>query len=258
MTMGDWKAKIAAETLLKEYAITEPNEVELETVVKTEGVLLETKPIKGADGRIVFHGKRAVIVVSSQITHPGRRRFVIAHELGHFKMHKELKTNFQCTEADFLDFHTNGSHETEANVFASEFLMPKFIFKNEMPKGKAPHECVFSLSDKFQTSWTATAMRFVQHGNFPSCLLFSKAGFVKWYKRSDDFIGRYPRQGEPVPTNSIAAEYFKKGVPKDNPSIIQPVWFKDDLPRDCYFYEYCLPIPTQNAALSLVWRCEQF
>ena len=252
------KAKIAANKLVKEYAISEPNELPLEDIVIGERLFLEEKIIKGADGRIVFGKNHAVIIVNSQIKNKGKRRFVIAHELGHFKMHKNLQINFQCTEADFLDFHTNGSHEMEANVFAAEFLMPNSIFKNQLPDGQLPHECVFALSDIFQTSWTATALRFVEHGNFPSCLFFSKNGFIKWYKPSGDFPAKFPKQGVNVPLNSVAADYFNGKILKDNPGIVQSIWFKDGLPRDWYFYEFCLPIPSQNAALSLVWRCEEW
>lgn len=256
--MGELKAKIGAEILLKNYAITEPNEVQLEDIIAAEGLLLEEKPIKGADGRIVFGRERAVIVVNKQISNVGRRRFVIAHELGHFRLHKNLHINFQCTEADFLDFHTNGSHETEANVFAAEFLMPRSIFKKEIPAGKEPHECISNLANKFQTSWTATAIRFVDFGNFPACVFFSKAGFIKWYKRSNDFIGKFPRQGEAVPLNSVASDFFSGKALKDNPGVISSVWFKDNLSQDCYFFEYCLPIHSQNAALSLIWLCEKW
>lgn len=50
----------------------------------------------------------------------GRRRFTLAHELGHFLMH----------EGDFTDngFETpSSSIEREANLFAKELLMPSHL-----------------------------------------------------------------------------------------------------------------------------------
>lgn len=81
--------------------------------------------------------KRVVIGVNSA-HHNNRRRFTVAHELGHFLLHEGevIHIDKQSTSQGFqLNFRNAKSSEgvdikeKEANLFAAELLMPsKFIY----------------------------------------------------------------------------------------------------------------------------------
>ena len=61
---------------------------------------------------------------------PGRRRFTIAHELGHWYLHAEGVTDFTryCRDADLLaEPHMEG----EANAFAAALLTPEPILREQ-------------------------------------------------------------------------------------------------------------------------------
>ena len=61
---------------------------------------------------------------------PGRRRFTIAHELGHWYLHAEGSTDFTryCRDADLLaERHMEG----EANAFAAALLTPEPILREQ-------------------------------------------------------------------------------------------------------------------------------
>ena len=65
----------------------------------------------------------AEIFVNSQQT-PTVKNFTLAHELGHFLLHK----NSNSFRIDFQDYSAEGdplNQETEANYFAGSLLMPK-------------------------------------------------------------------------------------------------------------------------------------
>jgi len=83
---------------------------------------VETKDISGA----VDHGEKIIFVNATDS--PGRKRFTIAHELGHIVL--------DGADANHVDYrhqmgYTDGqqSKERDANMFATELLMPRHIFE---------------------------------------------------------------------------------------------------------------------------------
>jgi Zn-dependent peptidase ImmA (M78 family) len=52
---------------------------------------------------------------------PRRKLFTIAHELGHYFLHRQLKNQFTC---DISSTTPSNDIEREANAFAAELLMP--------------------------------------------------------------------------------------------------------------------------------------
>ena len=130
------KAARAAIKVINEFSITEPNEYPIEDIIIAKEIFFQNKPMKGADGRIIFGKNNAIITINDSINYPQKRRFVAAHELGHFELHKNLERFYNCTEADFMKWNKEGNHEVEANEFAAELLMPRNIFKKELNNNK--------------------------------------------------------------------------------------------------------------------------
>ncbi len=123
--------KILAEKLIKDAQISEAP-VSLQRVIeylqttrtidvrridigeKVSGLLVVCKEVDAEYATIGFNGK-----------HPWcRRRFTIAHEIGH------LLLGHTCTNNQY-----DGSHnEAEANMFAGELLVPTKFIKKDYPK----------------------------------------------------------------------------------------------------------------------------
>ena len=255
------RARSAAIKLIGEYAITLPNEIPIEDIIIGQGVLFEEKSMNGADGRIMFSKKNAIIVINSNIKDKNRRRFVIAHELGHFELHKNLERFYVCDEKSFMDFHQKGSQEAEANNFAAELLMPTKIFQSLLKREPFSVQSIIELSCIFTTSITSTAIKYTQYGNHPIAVFFAQNGIIKWCAKSDDFICEYNRsKGEPLHNQSVAFDSLKTKKIADKPQIVMPyVWFKDfNISPTLYFWEQCVAIPSINAVLSFVWVSEEF
>lgn len=72
------------------------------------------------------------IMLNQSIDNLGRKNFTIAHELGHFFLSHHLTTNaFYCCDNEILEEAQAGSTcESEANYFASCFLMPEAKIKS--------------------------------------------------------------------------------------------------------------------------------
>jgi Zn-dependent peptidase ImmA (M78 family) len=255
------KGKRAAQKLMRECGIEDPIEFPLDLIVYGRGATLVEKPLKNSEGRIVFGRTKAIITVNSDIAYSGKKRFVIAHELGHFEMHRHLVPVHHDTDAT-LEYFKNGHQETEANEFASELLMPEQLFKKECFGKKFSPNLLRSLADRFQTSVTSVAYKYFELGDHPICLFYSHNNQVKYWKRPDG----YPhfindRTKLTPPEDSVAAEFFdKQKIYKKEHSkqqIWKSTWFELkhwENDSDFKFYEYCIVTPAYNTVLSLVWE----
>ncbi|OKP66789.1 hypothetical protein BTE77_31435 [Ensifer adhaerens] len=80
-------------------------------------------------GLLDFQAKRIYV---NKADHPNRQRFTIAHELGHWMLHKEA---FQADPEAypvlprFQHVEESNAFEQEANAFASELLVPEHLLK---------------------------------------------------------------------------------------------------------------------------------
>jgi len=84
-----------------------------------------------------------------------RKRFTIAHEIGHYILHSILQES-----RPIIAFRTEGSNraEAEANCFAAELLMPRKQFKEIFQETKGDF---IKISSKFHVSSEAVYWRAV-------------------------------------------------------------------------------------------------
>jgi Zn-dependent peptidase ImmA (M78 family) len=111
--------------------------IDLEKITKVLGISVEddmTLHQKGVVGEICFSGNEPVVRINPfENTYRPRRRFTLAHELGHFCLHREgahkgfvdSKETMSRSES-YWDFY-----ESEANNFAAQLLMPKSLIIKE-------------------------------------------------------------------------------------------------------------------------------
>lgn len=255
------KGKYAAQKLMSECGMNDPTEFPLDLIVFGRGATLIEKPLNNSEGRIVFGAKKAIITVNSNITYEGKKRFVLAHELGHFEMHRDLVPVHHDNDAT-LEYFKNGHQETEANEFASELLMPEHLFKKECKGKKFGPDLLRSLANRFKTSITSTAYKYFELGEHPICLFYSHANKVRYWKRPEG----YPhfindRTKLPPPEDSVATEFFEEQKVYSKNQSKQPIWKSTwfelkygENDNDFEFYEYCIVTPKFNTVLSIVWK----
>jgi Zn-dependent peptidase ImmA (M78 family) len=125
-------------------------------------------------------------------TSPRRRRFTIAHELGHFLLPWHRQQKFSCKSSDIKDSGNNRglapeqiTIETEANAFASELLMPSSAFKNFIDNFETPTLLdLSSLSDRFDVSFEATVHRYKALSDQPLAFVFSHNNIVRYWVKT--------------------------------------------------------------------------
>lgn len=95
-------------------------------LIESHGIIIyEMSALEKFDGISFFTDKGFPVIVINKSFSNDRKRFTIAHELGHILLHNE--SNFPVSE-----FRDDKIKEKEANEFASEFLMPEADIKNSL------------------------------------------------------------------------------------------------------------------------------
>jgi Zn-dependent peptidase ImmA (M78 family) len=260
-------AHIQAQELLQNCGLDEITDFDMDLFVAGLGAILMEEELKNYDGKIIFGNNKAIIKVNSNIQFSERKRYVIAHEIGHLLMHK----NMQLPDDTFSNFNIiegmekvlkNGRQELEANEFATELLMPEELFLKEAEGRKFSPLLIKQLAQRFKTSLTATIFRYMQLDLHPICLVFIENGKVKYWKKSDElkvWLNDYIKL--PPPSDSVAAEYIEEGyafiykLEEKAQTISKSTWFSlNEYDEDTEFYEYCIPTKRYKTILSVIWE----
>lgn len=120
-------AQQEARRLLDRFGYDLP--VGVEAIVRALGITIRMQPLEeSVSGMLVVKDGRAIIGVNES-HHPNRQRFSIAHELGHYLLHRKVSNVF-VDAVYFRDEESsegNKRQEIEANAFAAELLMPERV-----------------------------------------------------------------------------------------------------------------------------------
>jgi hypothetical protein len=146
---------------------------------------LETEAFEG--GLIILPHRSHGAILVNKAARKGRRRFTIAHELGHFCIptHKPVKDDkFLCSRDDMRlwaasERNTYARMEVEANKFAALLLMPPPLLRKYMSKFRDPNlSHVLDIHDDFEVSKDAAARAYAQHHDEPIAVCVVKDGKV--------------------------------------------------------------------------------
>ena len=115
----------------------------------------------------------------------GRRRFTIAHEFGHFLMHRQLlPEGIECDE-NAVTFRDGLDLEAEADTFAATLLMPFDDFRRQLDADTVPDlETLSELAARYGVSLISCVLRWLEYTHRRSMIVISRDGFVLWSRSS--------------------------------------------------------------------------
>lgn len=115
-----------------------------------------SKEISGLIRKDPERGGPSGYAIITNAAHPvTRRRFTIAHEIGHFVLHTE-SLGAGVTDDGLYRSHLGGPMEVQANRFAGWLLMPRRLILEEVNRGT---DSVADLARIFDVSKSAMAVR---------------------------------------------------------------------------------------------------
>jgi Zn-dependent peptidase ImmA (M78 family) len=124
---GRKRAQAKARELLHRFGDDIP--IDVVAMASACGVVVRSETLEEfVSGLLLVRGDEAVIGVNAD-HHSNRRRFTIAHELGHYLLHLDRSAFFLDASPVYFrqetTVATDLNQEREANAFAAELMMPE-------------------------------------------------------------------------------------------------------------------------------------
>jgi Zn-dependent peptidase ImmA (M78 family) len=118
-----------AQRVLSEFRIKSAP-VPVEKIATRLGTKIKYAPYEGEIAGMLVRGADETVIGVNSLHHPNRQRFTIAHELGHFLLHKG-DVHIDRAFRNAISSQAVDPDEIEANRFAAELLMPFNLIKKD-------------------------------------------------------------------------------------------------------------------------------
>ena len=144
---------------------------------------------------------------------------------------------------------------TDAEVFAVELLLPEKLVRKKCEVSPVDLRPVKKLAEAFETSVTATAIRFIDFSPEECALVYSEKGCIKWSRKSETCWWRVLRWGAELEPASLASDFFRKGSMSEDPEEVRgDAWIESESGRCPDIVEHSMPIPSLDAVVTMLWR----
>lgn len=170
---------------------------------------------KGVEGMLMPHPNGSGewgIIYNESIRSAGRRNFTLAHELGHYLLHRQDHPGgLECTNRNMADWDgARNRIEAEANTFASYLLMPLDDFRAQIKGRPIDIDVMTELADRYAVSLTAAILKWMTITDKRAMIVVGKEGFIDWAWSSQPLLrsGVYYAARQTVielPARSLAA-----------------------------------------------------
>ena len=188
-------------------------------------VLWERELPNTCDGCLMQVGNAWGILVNAKIRSEARRKFTIAHEIGHYLLERDSTRSCSLDEqlnaiiAEQEDDTENEQaqkqeyllSEQRANQFAVELLMPSPIFSADSSSlSQVGLPAISILATQYGTSLTSTGIHYTRLSDLVCAIVFSDAGIIRYFAYSDGFRENkncYLQSGQPLHPDVLASRF---------------------------------------------------
>lgn len=249
------RARRAARELLRRWGVRSAADIRLEAIARAMGIDVIEGPLDGARARL-GGGPRPVIRISDAATVPGAKRFSLAHEIGHHVLEHPLAcTDTLCGQLpSVIEDPAARDREAEANLFASELLMPRALVAPRCGVRPPTLSIPLSIVEEFQTSLHASAIRFVELTSERCAIAYSERGTVVWATTSRRFVDRIT-PGTPIAEASVAHACASFATTSERTDTVAAhTWLRATIDPDAELIEQSAMLPHIGGVITLLWR----
>jgi Zn-dependent peptidase ImmA (M78 family) len=133
--------------------------LDMEKLISCYDIELRYEPMDSNQSGTLKYERGIWVIEVNESHHRKRQRFTMAHELGHYFLHKEKNVDF--VDTTFFRSSMSDSVEYAANEFAAKLLMPELEVKELINEGV---KNLGELAEKFDVSVAAMKYRVVSMG----------------------------------------------------------------------------------------------
>ncbi len=203
------------------------------------------------------------IIYNSAMQSKGRINYTLAHELGHYLLHRlDYPNGIECGEQDMVRWDSAfGVIEHEANVFAANLLMPLDDYRKQISATSAIDlDMIGHCADRYGVSLIAAALRWIEYTERRAVLVVSRDGFVLWARsskaafRSGVYFKTSNRAPIPIPVGSLASGNLTTENQRQGIQLPPGAWFNESCTEMVVFselYEFTISLlQLENNALN--------
>ncbi len=164
------------------------------------------------------------IIYNNDTAYEGRERFTLAHEFGHYLLHRRPLAGqgggpLNDEEAEALTFSCNpidkhkwgrmgATIEEEADTFASYLLMPIDDYRRQVHGQDIGLPLLRYITDRYGVSLTAALRKWIEFTDRRAAMIVARDGFALWGRASNRACrsGIFIPSGLPIPDQSVATQ----------------------------------------------------
>ncbi|WP_374330179.1 ImmA/IrrE family metallo-endopeptidase [Aestuariivirga sp.] len=179
--------------------------------------------IDGFEGMLRARRKKPgwQILYNTEPRYRGRERFTLAHEFGHYLLHRRPLTaahyrngelsddfDFECLPLQSNDWkEAEREREEEADTFASFLLMPIDDYRSQVGDQEITRDLLGHITDRYGVSLLAATRKWIEFTDTRSAMVVARDGFALWGRASTSALdgGVFIRSGMPIPDGSVMA-----------------------------------------------------
>jgi hypothetical protein len=230
---------------------------DLAALCRDLGLRIREVPAKGFDGALIRSkaGQKGIVAVRANIREASRKRFTIAHEIGHFIIPHHRNLGNLCQERKIESFDRNLNRpEIEANEFAAELLLPSGILRKRFNLAEFSLAQTSAVAAEFGTSLTATTRSFLMLTDLPCAMIWSLGNRARWLVRSDSFRFLLPLAELPADGSFAAGIFRGEAAPAELAPVRPDAWLDRQAAEHVdTLLEHSIGLPNYNAVLTLLW-----
>jgi Zn-dependent peptidase ImmA (M78 family) len=257
-------AAIAANQVLDQIPVLVPEDLLLLNQIAFRlGARVVEEDLGGSEASIIIvPGNKAIITISTKVLSTERKRFSIAHELGHFQIHRNRIGFNLCSSSNIETFMGKPVDiEQEANQFASNFLLPERFVARIFSKSEPSMDLIGEVASSYEVSLTATALRFTEFTEEPIAVVLSRGGRIVFFKGAKAFTESdvFVNVGEAVGGNTMAGKLRNDQISGEGwRKVLASDWLrKGEYRRDARIQEWSVYMPRYDNILTLLWINEE-
>jgi Zn-dependent peptidase ImmA (M78 family) len=218
---------------------------------------IEGADLPGFEGMLAPNSAKTKwrIVYNNQGCSPGRIRFTLAHEFGHYLLHRSQQQEFACSELDMHDWDSKErALESDADTFASYLLMPLDDFRRQVAGEQVSFDVLGHCADRYGVSLTAAALKWIEIAPRRAILVATRDDHLLWARsnagafRSGCYFATRKRT-IPVPAGSLL--HSRHVELTDVRSVPARLWFPTE-PSDMPLTEMRFAIDSYDYSLGLL------
>jgi Zn-dependent peptidase ImmA (M78 family) len=228
---------------------------DVEELVGELGLSIREVNSTGFEGALirVSQNRKAIIALKREIREPARRRFTIAHEIGHFVLpdHGQDECYCKSTTIESWKTHSIRKQEYEANRFASEILLPAKMLYPIVNEKNITFARIKSFAETFNTSLTATTVKCVEVTEETCAVVCGVSREVKWVAKSESFHYFIPNMR--LGPDSLAGRLFESDSGRGlEGEVSASSWIDAGIDRNMKLWEEAIYMPYYDMTLSLL------